>query len=56
MEEIIKKLEDIVNKELDKGGVPSSEVLEVVRVLSCHSLGVNISHFSTSIQDKKEEE
>lgn len=41
MDEIIKKLEEIVKQELDKKEIPSNEVLDIVKLLmTYHSLGL----------------
>ncbi len=36
MEEIIKKLEEIVSKELDKKTIPSREVLDIVNIIAAY--------------------
>ena len=39
MEEIIKKLEEIVNQELDKKIIPSNDVLDIIRLLMTYRFG-----------------
>ncbi len=39
MDEIIKKLEEIVNQELDKKTIPSSDVLDIIRMIMTYHFG-----------------
>ena len=39
MNEIIKKLEEIVNQELDKKIIPSSDVLDIIKLFMTYRLG-----------------
>ena len=39
MEEIIKKLEEIVNGELDKKIIPSPVVLDIIRIIMTYRFG-----------------
>ena len=43
LEEIIKKLEEKIKKELEKDGLPNSEILETIRVLIGYEMNKQLS-------------
>lgn len=48
MEEIIKKLEEIVNQELDKKVIPNENVLESIRAIMSYRFEKNLNAFIES--------